>query len=120
MPLQEVTVTASCLNPSMLGHLAAATQAVADVAHLHVKVLEDILQQLPGTSAMSAQQGNTAAPAQPSFNRHLQHAADADSALQLVVSGRQMGTVLSECWLRCLKAQADVDLAVAGLCKFSN
>jgi hypothetical protein len=117
--MQDVTVQASCLDPSVLGRLAAATQAVADAAQLHIKVLEDTLRQVPAISALKYSAAAAAAAAAGpglSLHRPLQRAPDAGSELQLVVSGRQVGSALSDCWLRCLKAQADVDLAVVGLC----
>lgn len=104
----------SMLSPSVLGALASATQALADVTHLHVKVLEDTLQQLPvGMTKLSRDHklgGNDAASrSAANVNKQLQPAVGGSA--QLVVDGVH-NSGMAECWLGCLKAQADVDLAV--------
>jgi hypothetical protein len=109
--LQDVAVQASCLDPSVLGRLAAATQTLADATNLHVKVIEDILQQLPATMTRPGQHSAAGTASAADSSHHTRQ----EPSAQLVVDGSPVSAEASQCWLSCLKAQADVDLAVVRL-----
>lgn len=102
---------ASCLDSSLLGRLAAATHTLADATHLHVKVIEDILQQLPATVTRPGQRSTAGTTSAEGTN----HCAHQGQGAQLVVDGSPVSAEVSQCWLSCLKAQADVDLALVRL-----
>jgi hypothetical protein len=121
----DITVQATCPGPAKLGSLAAATQCLADATHLHVKVLEDTLQQIPAARSKPKSVKPIAADAAGSAHARAVTAAagscDArsggtSSASLLLVGGVCTSCELSECWLSTFVAQADVDLAMAKLC----
>lgn len=122
----DITVQATCPSPAKLGSLAAATQCLVDATHLHVKVLEDTMQQL--AAARSKPEGVkhiAAAAAGPARARAATAAAGSNCAARsdgtscaglLLVDGVSVGCELAECWMSTLVSQADVDLSMARLC----
>lgn len=98
----HITAERSSLDPSLLACWEAAITCLGDATHLHVKVLEQTLQQLPaGLAALSLRQPSTC--------------SDSSQGIRLFVNSQEAGQELSECWMQCLMAQADVDLSMAQL-----
>lgn len=103
----DITTEQSYLDPSLLARLDAAITSLGDATHLHVKVLEQTLQQLPaGPATLNSQRPST---------RMRSDSSHGMPGSRLFVNNQEAGQELSECWLQCLMAQADVDLSVAQL-----
>lgn len=118
-----VSIEASCLEPTQLAGLVAATTSLTDAIQLHVMMLEGTLQQVAkGTAMPSHQQPSGPAPAQPtaaagSGQQACTNTQQPACGVGLLVDGVDVGAALSECWMRCLDAQAAVDLVVSQIGK---
>jgi hypothetical protein len=98
----QAAVQVSCLDEAHQGRLAAAAQCLAGATHLHIRVLEDMLQQESTGADLSKQQ---------------QGAAEGAAVGVAAALAAEDGTAHSlDVWAACLQLQADVDLAVAQMC----